>query len=249
MVAAASMVGVREIRRRRVRLRTTTGAQILELRLELGLSQTAVAAGAGINQGHLSRIERGLDGASFETLIAVSACLGADLGVRLFPTSGPRLRDHLQAPMVEALLARLDHRWRALPELPVPQARGVIDVVLRLRGGSMAIAVEAHSELRSVDLVLRRLREKTLALAEAGSQGGGVTSSALLLRSTTRTREVVRLHQATFAAAFPGPARQAIASLTGPSAAWPGPTLLWVRLEGGRGELLHAPPRGVWVGR
>ena len=243
-----SVIGIREARRRHARLLATIGAQIVELRNELGLSQAALAAGAGVDQGHLSRIERGLEAASLRSLIAIATCLGADLGVRLFSGGGPRIRDHLQAPMIEALLAQLDRRWQATPELPVPGARGVIDAALRLRGGSLAIAVEAHSELRSVDLVLRRLREKTLALAEIEGPSSAA-SSVLLLRSTTRTRELVRLHHATFAAAFPGECRIAIAALVGSSSAWPGSSLLWVRLERGRGELLLAPPRGIRLGR
>ena len=184
---------------------------------------------------------------SLDVLVAIAAHLGADLSVRLFPTAGERLRDRLQAPMVEAVVRRLRDPWRATAEVPVLDARGVIDLVLRNQADRTSVACEAHSQLRSVDLVLRRLHEKTLALARL--EGGDVAASSLLiLRSTEATRRIVRLHRMTFASTLPGRSEQAVAALEG-RAAWPGPTLLWVRLEGGRADLLARPPRGIEVGR
>lgn len=192
--------------------------------------------------------------ASLDTLIALACALGADLSIRLFPTSAPRIRDHLQAPMVDALIRRLDRRWPARPEVPVPAARGVIDLVLRLRGGELAIACEAHSELRSVERVLRRLAEKTVALGDVGPPRlpgalAAPASSLLVVRASSKNREIAIAYAATLEAAFPGNARFALDALTGPTAPWPGPTLLWVRLGAGHAEVLDRPPRGVRVGR
>jgi len=149
--------------------------------------------------------------------------------------------------MVEALIRTLDPTWRAWPELAVPRARGYIDLAIELRPRRSAIACEAHSELRSLDIVLRRLHEKALALAELGTFGREV-STLLLVRSTERTRDVARLHAATLAAAFPARSADAIAALRG-TAAWPGPAIILVRLEGGRAEILDRPPRGIRLGR
>lgn len=157
-----SPVGWRELRRRRDRLLDAVGRQVRELRLEGGVSQRALAASAGIDPAHLSRIERGLVVASLDVLTAVSASLGADLSLRLFPTAAPRLRDHLQAAMVEAIVRQLGPRWVATPELPVPIARGVIDLALRPRNGGIGVACEVQSQLRSLDLIQRRLAEKAL---------------------------------------------------------------------------------------
>lgn len=244
---ARSIVGKREVTRRQLRLRQAIAAQILEMRLEAGATLRNLAAATAVDSGHLSRIERGLAAPSIDALVAIAAVLGADVGVRLFPNVGPRLRDHLQAPIVEAVVRRLGNDSHGTPEYPVPKARGVIDLLVRNRRSSFAIACEVHSQLRSVDLVLRRLHEKTLALEDEA--GYRQTSSLLVVRSTTRTRELVRLHQATFAAAFPGRCRDAVAALAGDTDAWSGPTLLWARLDGGRAEILDSPPRGVPVGR
>lgn len=239
---------MRELARRQRRLRDLVGDQIAETRLEAGVSQAALAAAAQIDPGHLSRLERGLSKPSLEVLVAIAAALGADLGVRLFPGTGPRLRDRFQAPMIEALIRALHARWVAVPELPVPRARGFVDLGLGLRGVGMGVACEAHSELRAIEKIQRRLHEKALAVAELGTFGPDV-STMLFVRSTERTRDIARLYEATLAAAFPARSKDAYAALTGATLPWPGPTILWVRLEEGRAEILPNPPRGVHVGR
>ena len=240
-------IGSLELRRRQDRLRAAIGAQIRELRNETGVSQRALANAAGIDCGHLSRIERGLAAASLDVLAAVSASLGADLSLRLFPTAAPRIRDHLQSPIVEAIIQRLAPHWAAIPELPVPAARGVIDLVLHARGGGFSVACEVHSQLRSIDLIQRRLAEKTLALAQI-DRFGPTASSLLVVRSTARNREIVRAHQATLHASLPARSVDVVAALTGTDD-WPGPGLLWIRLDRGVAQLLDRPPRGVQLGR
>lgn len=238
------IVGPREIARRHRQLRTSIGRQITELRDEAGITVSELARGAEIDQGHLWRIEAGNANAGLEVLVAIAATLGADLGIRLFPGSGPRLHDRFQAPMIEALLRQLDRRWVARPEFAVPSARGVIDLVLALRGGGLTIACECQSELRRLEQVLRRSNEKAIALE--GPEGA--VSRLLLLRSTAATRDIARHYEATLAAAYPARSADALAALRGAAAEWPGPAIVWVRLEGGRAQLLDGPPRGVRVG-
>ena len=201
--AGANPVGARELRRRQRLVCARIGEEILGFRTEAGISQTALAAAAGIDQGYLSRIEHGLVRPSLDVLVAIAACLGAELGVRLFQTAGPRLRDRFQAPMIECLIRALHPRWQRVPELAVPRARGVIDLALGLRTGDLAVACEAHSELRVLELILRRLQEKTAALAELGTFGSKA-SSLLLLRSTARNREVARALQVDAQRGIPG---------------------------------------------
>ncbi len=241
-------IGLRELERRKRRVREHVGGQIQELRAEAGISQQALAAAAGIDQAHLSRIQRGMVQPSIDVLVAIAAALGADLGIRLFPGSGPRIRDRMQAPMVEALIRSLHPRWRPIPELAVPSARGFIDLAIGLRDGSAGIACEAHSELRAIDTIQRRVVEKATALGELGLVGGNV-SPMLLIRSTVATRSIVCTYEATLAASFPAPMASTLAALRGPVAPWPGPAILWARLERGRAEILEGPPRGIRLGR
>jgi len=206
-----------------------------------------VARCARITQSYLARIEIGSARPSLDVLIAIGACLGADLSIRYFAGPGPRLHDRFQAPMVEALIRELASEWRAQPEVPVPAARGVIDLVLRRPADDTVVACECHSELRRLELVLRRLAEKTEALRGRETSSANV-SGLLLLRSTAATRAVARAYQATLAAAFPGSAADSLLALRG-DAAWPGPAILWARVEGGRAVVLERPLRGVAVSR
>lgn len=248
MAMPSCPVGRRDLARRQRRLLEFVGAQIRELRLEAGISQATLAAAVGIDQGHLSRIERGLVRPSLDVLVAIGACLGADLGVRYFPGSGPRLRDRFQAPIIEALIRMLHPRWIRMPELAVPKARGFVDLALGLRGADLGVECEAHSDVRIMDEILRRQTEKALALAELGVIGATV-SRLLVLRSTKHNRDLARLYEATLTASFPGRVGDALAALGGAEAPWPGPTLLWARLEAGRAVILNKPPRGIRVGR
>jgi transcriptional regulator with XRE-family HTH domain len=242
-----SPVGPRELARRGRDLRTWIGQQILALRLDASISQAALARCAGIDPAHLHRIESGRAWASVEVLLGIGACLGADLGVRYYPGSGPRIHDRFQAPMIEALIREAGPAWRAQPEVVVPGARGVIDLVLRRRLDGQVVACECHSEVRRLELVIRRLGEKTEALA-GDVAGAPAMSGLLLLRDTVATRAIAKAYEATLAAAFPARVSDALEALRG-AAPWPGPTLMWARVRGGSAEILQRPPRGVRVGR
>lgn len=241
-----SPIGIRELRRRQDRVRDQLSRQIVESRTEAGVTQGALAAAAGVSQSFVSKIESGQARPSVDVLVSIASCLGAELGVRLFPTTGPRLVDRFQAPMVEALLRELHARWQANPEVPVPSAHGVIDVVLRERNGNGCIACECHSELRRLEQVLRRASEKVAGLRALRPDEN--VSPLLLLRSTVATREIARRFEVTLAAAYPGRSTDALTALRG-DAPWPGASIVWVRLEGGRAEVLDGPPRGVRLGR
>jgi transcriptional regulator with XRE-family HTH domain len=120
------------------------GAELRQLRLDANLSQRTVAAASQVDQGYLSQIEAGRREPSFAVLIALGDALGADLAVRLYPTTGPRIRDRIQAAMVEALLVDLHPRWKRLLEVPVHRpARGFIDTVLASPYERLVVAVEA----------------------------------------------------------------------------------------------------------
>ncbi len=167
---AGPEVGVRGRARTLRNVRQRVGRQVADLRNDAGVSRAALARCAGIDSAHLWRIEAGVANPSLECLVALSACLGADLGVRLFPIAGPRLHDRFQAPMVEALVRTLGGAWRPQPEVVVPGASGVIDLVMRRALDQLTIACECHSELRRLEEVLRRLgdpKRRAMSLGEA----------------------------------------------------------------------------------
>ena len=225
------------------------------MRLDAGITLTGLAEIVAVDRSHLARIEAGTAKASMEVLTAVGVALGADLSLRYFPGTGPRLHDRFQAPMLEAVLAALDSRWRAEVEVPVKSpSRGVIDLVLRDRSSPIVVAAEVQSELRRIEQQVRWMTEKADGLrerltADGLPQGGLVVSRLLVLRSTTTTREVARRFASTMSSAYPARTKDVVDALTTPSSPWPGAGIVWIRLEGDQVTVLEHPPRGVSIGR
>jgi hypothetical protein len=197
-------------------------------------------------------------------LARVADALGARLGVRLFPGTGPRIFDHLQAGMLKALLQELHSRWDRRLEVPVyGQARGVIDLVLEDAGERVVVACEAQSQLRRLEQQIRWVSMKADALAEARHSAGArhqadhgrgsdsqpaVVSRLLLLRSTQSNRHVVSEFGELLMTAYPARYADLIAALTG-TAPWPGPGLVWCAVDGDSARILERPPRGIRLGR
>jgi transcriptional regulator with XRE-family HTH domain len=220
--------------------------------MDAGLSIRTTAGAAKIDPSHLSLIERGLREPSLAVLAAISNVLGLDISIRLYPTTGPTIRDRHQAAIAETLIRSLARDWRRLVEVPVRRpARGVIDVVLARE--EVIVAIEIHSELRSVEQLIRWAADKAVSLSSSDAwpllSGGEPrpVDRLLVIRSTRTNREIVRAHAATFATAYPGDSAAAREALTGVGR-WPGSSIVWAQVEGGHAELLRRPPRGThWV--
>jgi transcriptional regulator with XRE-family HTH domain len=238
-------------------LRRQVGSEIRRLRLDANLTQAALAAAADIDQGYLSQIEAGIREPSFAVLLAIGDVLGADLVVRLYPTSGPRVHDRTQAAMIEALFSILHKRWKKLVEVPVRRpARGFIDAVLTDPVRGLVVAVEAQSQIRRVEQQLRWSVDKSESLPSAAvwpilvpaELSPPAISQLLLLRSTRTMRELACAYESTLQAAFPAKTVDVRRSLID-GAPWPGSGIIWVAVEGGAGRVLDHPPRGVALGR
>lgn len=237
------------------RVQRTVGEEIRNARQDVGVSLSRLAAEAGVSKGYLHQIESGDASPSVEVLARIAAALGGRIAVQYHPGTGPAIRDHLQAAIIEAFLAILHARWRRFLEVGVYRpVRGVIDLVLDEPEQGVLIASEAQSELRRLEQQVRWATAKADALAAGGSSelAGVVTqrrvSRLLLLRSTTATRELARLHPHILGAAYPATHEDALASLTG-TRPWPGAAVLWVAATGRTARVLDRPPRGIHIGR
>jgi len=240
-------------RARRTMVRSI-GLEIERLREDAGVAGAVLARTAGISPAHLNRVEAGRTTPSLPTLLAISDALGSDLAVRLYPSTGPKIRDRHQAPILEALLRTLDPRWRATPEVAVrAPVRGVIDAVLHDPGEPIVLATEIHSELPRLEQLLRWHAEKSAALGSSelwpflAAEAHPAVSRLLILRSTRANRLLAATFEATLRAAYPAPIAAALDSLAG-RGTWPGPALLWASVEGGAATILSRPPRGVTLG-
>lgn len=256
MAARSRSRVVIEARRRADTQIRAFGNSIRRQRLDAGISQARLAAEAGISAAYLCALEAGGARPSLEVCARFAAALGGEVSLGFYAGAGPQLRDHLQVAMLETLLRSAHGRWERRLEVAVRRpVRGFIDLVLVDRSASMAVAVEVHSQLRRFEQQLRWAQAKAEALvtpdAAEGSPlpSGTAVERLLVLRSTEATRRIVGTHRELFAAAYPGPAGDAFAALTTPDAPWPGPALLWARVEHGVATLLDRPPRGIRVGR
>lgn len=239
--------------RRATRLRALLAAQIIELRTDAGISLRRLGDAAGVDAGYLQQVEAGLREPSISVLAAVAEALGADLSVRLYPNTGPRMRDHIQARIVEELLRIAHPRWRRFTEVPVYRpARGRIDAVLHDPVEAVLVATEVHSQIRRLEQQQgwAALKAQSLPSADFWSHlpREPRISQLLVLRSTQATRDLVNRYEETIRVGYPAPAQAVHASLAA-EAAWPGSGILWAKVERDEVRILDRPPRGVALGR
>jgi transcriptional regulator with XRE-family HTH domain len=231
------------------------GEDIARMRTDAGVSMSALATVAGIDRAHLARIEAGQANPSLEVLTSIGIALGADLGLRFFEGTGPRIHDRFQAPMGEALLAAVHPRWHVRLEVPVSQpTRGVIDLVLSDRTTTTIVAGEIQSELRRLEQQIRWSAEKAKALGREltstdSARDPLAVSRLLVLRSTVATRGLATQFEATLAAAYPARTADVVDALTSANVNWPGDGIVWMHLDGRDCRLMRHPPPNVGLGR
>jgi transcriptional regulator with XRE-family HTH domain len=190
-----------------------------------------LARASGVDAAFIARILRGQASASTETYAKLATALGADLSLRLYPNTGPAIRDRHQAGIAERLVAIKHPRWNAYPEVAVRRpSRGWIDVILHDPRPAIVVATEIQSEIRRIEQMIRWAAEKAASLGSWDrwpALGEQLTVSQLLIiRETRTTRAIAREHGRVLRAAYPAHPDDALAALTG-AEAWPGPALLW----------------------
>lgn len=224
------------------------------LRRDAGIGVRRLAYEAGIDAGYLSQLIAGSRSPSTAVLVALTTVLGADLSVRVYPTTGPIVRDAIQARIGEELLRIVAGTWRRSIEVPVYRpARGFVDIVFDEPTLSVAVATEIQSRVDRLEQQIRWAQDKAQSLPSSEMwrffDRAPSISRMLVLRSTAATRELARRFHATLAAAYPATARDVFTALTIPGSPWPGPGILWADVRGDDVRVLDRPPRGVPLGR
>jgi transcriptional regulator with XRE-family HTH domain len=224
------------------------------LRRDAGMTVRRLAVEADIDPGYLSQILAGARNPSIAVLVALSRVLGADLSVRVYPTTGPIVRDGIQARIGEELLRITATSWRRSVEVPVYRpARGFIDIVFDEPRQTIAVATEIQSRIDRLEQQIRWAGDKARSLPSSEMWrflGGDHSISRLLVvRSTSTTREVARRFHATLTAAYPAKSADVFRALTMSATPWPGPGILWADVQGDRVRILDRPPRGLALGR
>ena len=182
----------------------SVSGDIDRLRRDSGLSVSALARASGVSQSHLSQVLAGKREPSIALLVAITKVLGADVSVRVYPTTGPTVRDGIQARIGEELLRIVAPSWRRLVEVPVFRpARGFIDVVFDEPTQAVAVATEIEARIDRLEQQIRWAQDKARFLPSSDmwrsiNQERSI-SRLLVLRSTTATREIARRFHATLA--------------------------------------------------
>ncbi len=226
---------------------------IRRLRADAGLSIEQLGRAAGVDPSYLRRIEDRLEPPdedvprryprpSVQTYQRLATALGADLATRLYPNTGPLVRDRHQGKMAEVVLAARHPRWTPYPEVRVrTPARGWIDLALHDRQARVLVATELESGLHRVEQLIRWSTEKMASLASwdgwASLGGAPEVSRLLIVRRTRATREIAATFAQQLRLAYPAHPADAVAAITG-VAVWPGPAMVWVVLDGSRSHLV-----------
>jgi DNA-binding XRE family transcriptional regulator len=207
------------------------------MREDAGLTRSAVARTAGLHSSVVGRIEDGVIKPELETVSRVAAALGAELHARVYPGTGPTMRDRHQVRMAELLRAELHPRWRATPEVAVRRpARGFIDVVLFDPNEPAVVASELESGLRRIEQLLRWSQEKAASIPSAdgwatwSAMAASGVSRLLVVRHTRVNRAAAADARRQLRDAFPADPVDALEALRG-AARWPGAALVWARLD------------------
>jgi transcriptional regulator with XRE-family HTH domain len=183
----------------------TIGEELLEARLQAGMTQRALGAVVSLSASEISRIEHGqAPHVAYETLALLGAALGLDLPLRLYP-NGERVRDAAQLALIARFRVHLPASLRVQAEVPlgILGDRRAWDLVVTARGWS--IPVEAETQIRDIQALLRRIALK--------ARDGGSDRVLLVVADSRHNRHVLRLAADEFAHAYPEPGRRALLSL------------------------------------
>lgn len=165
-----------------------------ELRLAAGLTQATVAGACSIARSTYADLERGrTKQVTLHRAAIVSAALGQDLSVKLYP-AGPPVRDAAHIRLLSDFVERVSPTWRRTYEAPIPIQgdRRAWDLVL---AGAVSIGVEA--ETRPGDL---QALERSIHLKQRDSR---LKRVVLVVRGSRRNRLLIRELLPVLRTAFP----------------------------------------------
>ena len=112
----------------------------------------------------------------------------------------------------------------------------------------LLVATELESDIRRIEQILRWSREKAHSLPSASAwpswarDGDPGISQLLIVRWTRANRDAAEAARRQLREAFPADPRDALDALTG-AAGWPGPAMLWARLDRTEPRLVAARRR------
>lgn len=165
-----------------------------ELRLSAGLTQANIARASGMARSTYSDLERGRTAeVSLLRATIVSAVLGQDLSLKLYPV-GPPVRDAAHLALLTDFGGRAGASWRLTYEapIPIPGDRRAWDILM---DGPVTIGVEAETRPRDLQALERAMHLK--------QRDSGTKRVVLLIRGSRRNRQLIRELLPTLRPSFP----------------------------------------------
>lgn len=179
------------------------GRELRIARVSGGLTQRQLAMRAGVSQGLVSLVERGLRQPRWDIACTLAAACGYELGVRLHPADGLRLRDSGQMRLADVVAAAAHTAWRIRLEQPIGDgSRRAVDIALD------------HAEERAIVEIERGLvdfqaqyRASVLKRDVVAGQSGRPVRLIIGVPDTRATRRVLAEHADLIRRVLPIPSR------------------------------------------
>jgi transcriptional regulator with XRE-family HTH domain len=107
------------------------GRELRIARVSAGLTQKELAIRAHVSQTFVSFVERGMRHPRWDVACRLAAACGHELGLRLNPAAGLRLRDTGQMQLAEAVARAAHATWRVRLEDPIGDgSRRAVDIAM-----------------------------------------------------------------------------------------------------------------------
>jgi transcriptional regulator with XRE-family HTH domain len=179
------------------------GKELRIARVGVGLSQRHLALRAGVSQGFVSLVERGMRQPRWDVACRLSAACGYELGLKLYPADGLRLRDSGQMALANPIASRAHPTWGVRLEVPIGDgSRRAVDIGLD-RADERAI-IEIERGLADFQSQYRAAALKRDALA---AQIGQPVRLIIGVPDTRATRRVLAEHADLIRRVLPTPSR------------------------------------------
>jgi transcriptional regulator with XRE-family HTH domain len=194
------------------------GRELREARLDRNLSLRDVCAAVGISVSLGSRIERGLvRRVPFELLARLSAAVGLEAALRLYPAGSP-IRDAVHAALLKRLRERIHPSLRFRTEIPMPIRGDKRAWDAGIEGSTWWVPIEAETKPRDFQALDRRIALK--------QRDGEVDHVLLLLLDSRHNRAFVEHNRAALTERYPVPGERALELLA--AGAHPGGAMIFL---------------------
>jgi transcriptional regulator with XRE-family HTH domain len=179
------------------------GRELRIARVGMGLTQRQLALRSGVSQGFVSLVERGLRTPSWPIACQLSAAVGCELSLKLFPAEGVGLRDSGQASLAEVIAEAAHPRWRARLEVPLGDgSRRAVDIGLDHEDEVVALEIE-----RGLVDLQAQYRAATLKRNRIAGHESRPVRLVIGVPDTPAIARVLAAHDALIQRALPVPSR------------------------------------------